>query len=165
MDGWDQARRNSLEKAGVLVGGRLLHLGTNKTAARTQISFRAPVYHPLLSKQGNIPPPILSPCHLFLLRSLNSQFLVLVEDTVSPQVCKANQAAAAISLAPSSGWTPDLHLQTLLKFKHTFSDCCSFFLVPVPANFSPNSACPFLLLDYLPPIPIKTVHQKCFTVY
>lgn len=57
VGGRDQPRRNDLEKGGILVGGRKLHLGTNKTAAPIQISFRTPMYHPVLSKQENIPPP------------------------------------------------------------------------------------------------------------
>lgn len=162
MGEWDQPQRNDLEKGGVLVEGRMLHLGTNKTAAPVQIGFRAPVYYPVLSKEKNILPPILSPCHLLLLWGLNSQFLVLAEKTVVSQVCNANQTAAAISSVPSSGWTPNLHLHTQLKFRHSFSDCYSFLLVPVPAKFSPNSASPFLLLGYLSPIPL---HWKCFTPY
>lgn len=39
MGGRDQPRRNDLEKGGILVGGRMLHLGTNKTAAPIQICF------------------------------------------------------------------------------------------------------------------------------
>lgn len=164
MGGRDQPRRNDLEKGGILVGGRMLHLGTNKIAAPIQTSFRTPMYHPVLSKQ-ELPSSNLSHCHLLLLWVLNSQYLTLVEETVSPEVCKPNRAAAAISLAPSSGQTPDLCLQTLLKFRHTFSYCYSFFLVSVPANVSPNYASPLPLLGYLPPTPIKTVHQKCFIVY
>lgn len=144
----------------VLVAARMLLLDPNKTTAPIPISCRAPVHHPVLSKQGNSPPPILSPRDLLLLWGLNSRFQVLAEETVSPQVCKAKQAATAISLTPSGGWTPGFCLRSLLKFKHTFSDCCSFFLVPVPINLSPNSASPFLWLGYLPPIPIKNCSSK-----
>ena len=143
VGGWNQQRRDDLEKAGVLAGGRMLPMGTNKTAAPIQIGSRAPVYHPVLSKQVNIPPPILSPYHL-LLWGPNSHFLIPVAETVSPQLCEAKQAAAAISLAPSNRWTPGLHLHTLFKFKHIFSDCCSFFwfLFQQTSNFCCFSVLP-----------------------